>query len=123
MYKFVHDHIRFTPTWGETKGAYMTWMDRSGNGFDQATLLIALLTQAAANGTDGYTITNIRVWGRRDQPERARNSRRGSPFRTMPGSPRRSWRAAGSMRDVSPATGAITSVKSCTYGSRRRSMG
>jgi hypothetical protein len=32
MYKFVHDHIRFEPTWGETKGAYMTWMDRSGNG-------------------------------------------------------------------------------------------
>ena len=59
MYKFVHDHIRFTPTWGETKGAYMTWMDRSGNGFDQATLLIALLTQAAANGGNGHTITNI----------------------------------------------------------------
>ena len=59
IYKFVHDHIRFTPTWGETKGAYMTWMDRSGNGFDQATLLIALLTQAAANGGNGHTITNI----------------------------------------------------------------
>ncbi len=29
MYKFVHDHIHFTPTWGEVKGPYMTWMDHS----------------------------------------------------------------------------------------------
>ncbi len=49
MYKFVHDHIKFEPTWGELKGPYMTWMDRSGNGFDQASLMIALLEEAADN--------------------------------------------------------------------------
>jgi len=57
MYKFVHDHIKFTPMWGEVKGPYMTWMDRSGNGFDQAALMIALLEEAAEHNTD-YTITN-----------------------------------------------------------------
>ena len=57
MYKFVHDHVQFTPTWGEVKGPYMTWMDRSGNAFDQASLLIALLTQANGNG---HTITNLK---------------------------------------------------------------
>ncbi|MDI6451757.1 RHS repeat-associated core domain-containing protein [Anaerobaca lacustris] len=57
MYKFVHDHIRFTPMWGQVKGPYMTWMDRSGNAFDQASLMIALLEEAAEHGTE-YTITN-----------------------------------------------------------------
>ena len=57
MYKFVHDHIKFEPTWGEVKGPYMTWMDRSGNGFDQAALMIALLEEAAEHNTD-LTITD-----------------------------------------------------------------
>ena len=43
MYKFVHDHIRFTPMWGEVKGPYMTWMDRSGNSFDQAGLMLGFV--------------------------------------------------------------------------------
>ncbi len=61
MYKFVHDHIQFTPTWGEVKGPYMTWMDRSGNGFDQAGLMIALLEEAADPNNDSeYTITNLK---------------------------------------------------------------
>jgi len=57
MYKFVHDHIKFTPMWGEVKGPYMTWMDRSGSSFDQAALMIALLEQAADNNTE-YTIAD-----------------------------------------------------------------
>jgi YD repeat-containing protein len=57
MYKFVHDHIHFCPMWGDVKGPYMTWMDRSGNGFDQASLMIALLKEAAEHGTQ-YTITD-----------------------------------------------------------------
>ncbi len=51
MYKFVREHIKFTPMWGEVKGPYMTWMDRSGNSFDQAGLLIALLEEAAEHNT------------------------------------------------------------------------
>jgi hypothetical protein len=57
IYKFVRNHIHFTPVWGELKGPYMTWMDRSGGPFDQASLLVALLTQA--NG-HGHTITDIK---------------------------------------------------------------
>jgi RHS repeat-associated protein len=57
MYKFVHDHIHFDPTWGDIKGPYMTWMDRSGNAFDQASLMIALLTEAAANGQN---VSNVK---------------------------------------------------------------
>ncbi|MBM4027006.1 MAG: hypothetical protein FJ280_16625, partial [Planctomycetes bacterium] len=60
MYKFVHDHIEFTPMWGEVKGPYMTWMDRSGTAFDQASLLIALLTHAANAQEAPCTITNIK---------------------------------------------------------------
>ena len=55
MYKFVHDHIKFELTWGEVKGPYMTWMDRSGNAFDQAALMVALLEKASDNNTE-YTI-------------------------------------------------------------------
>jgi hypothetical protein len=46
-YKFAHDHIHFAPMWGEVKRTHVTWMDRSGNDFDQASLMIALLKQAA----------------------------------------------------------------------------
>jgi hypothetical protein len=58
MYKFVHDHIHFDPTWGDAKGPYMTWMDRGGNAFDQASLMIALLMEAASHGD--VSITNIK---------------------------------------------------------------
>jgi RHS repeat-associated protein len=57
MYRFVHDHIEFDPMWGDVKGAAMTLMDRSGDAFDQASLLIALLTKADGKG---HTVKNIR---------------------------------------------------------------
>lgn len=52
MNKFVREHIKFTPMWGAVKGPYMTWMDRSGNSFDQAALLVALLEEAAEHNTE-----------------------------------------------------------------------
>ena len=55
MYKFVHDYIKFYPVWGDLKGPYMTWMDRSGNGYDQASLMIALLKEAKDHCT-AYTV-------------------------------------------------------------------
>ena len=58
MYKFVHDFVETELTWGETKGAHMTWLDRSGNSFDQATLMIRLLEEAQDHNAD-LTITNI----------------------------------------------------------------
>ncbi|MFC1636012.1 DUF6531 domain-containing protein, partial [Planctomycetota bacterium] len=57
MYKFVHDYIKFELYWGDLKGPYMTWMDRSGNGYDQASLMIALLKEAVVHCTE-YTVTN-----------------------------------------------------------------
>ncbi|MBW8042153.1 MAG: hypothetical protein FVQ85_19435 [Planctomycetes bacterium] len=64
MYKFVHDHIEYTPYFGDLKGAYMTLMDRSGNSFDQSSLLISLLKEAEGEPDAPYTIQNPRyVYG------------------------------------------------------------
>jgi hypothetical protein len=57
MYKFVHDYIQFDLSWGDVKGPYMTWMDRSGNGFDQASLMVALLEEAEEHCTE-YTVAD-----------------------------------------------------------------
>ncbi|MFC1765443.1 RHS repeat-associated core domain-containing protein [Planctomycetota bacterium] len=59
IYKMVHDYVAYELTWGDVKGAYMTWMDRSGNAFDQASLMIALLEEAALHNTE-MTISNPR---------------------------------------------------------------
>jgi len=53
IYKFVQDHIDYTPIFGSVKGATMTLLDRKGNDFDQSPLLIALLRQA------GYTANYV----------------------------------------------------------------
>ena len=49
IYNYVHDHIRHVLYFGSLKGAQLTLLERSGNDFDQCSLLAALL-QAA-----GYT--------------------------------------------------------------------
>jgi len=63
IYKFVHDHIDYTPIFGSVKGATMTLLDRMGNDFDQSSLLIALLRQA------GYTADYVygTIWLTLDQ--------------------------------------------------------
>ncbi|QQO52443.1 MAG: hypothetical protein N838_02660 [Thiohalocapsa sp. PB-PSB1] len=43
IYQYVHDRIAFEPTYGLQKGALGTLLDRRGNAFDQAALLVALL--------------------------------------------------------------------------------
>lgn len=57
IYKTVHDYVEHEAMWGDRKGAYMAWMDRSGNAFDQASLAIALLEEAVLHNTE-LTITN-----------------------------------------------------------------
>ncbi len=59
MSKFVHDHIEYAPYFGSAKGAHMTLMDRSGNSFDQASLLIRLLREAGYDAN--YVFGTIRV--------------------------------------------------------------
>ncbi|HEY6872713.1 MAG TPA: RHS repeat-associated core domain-containing protein [Geobacteraceae bacterium] len=49
IYDYVHNHIDYEPYFGSLKGATLTYLDGSGNDFDQASLMIALL-QAS-----GYT--------------------------------------------------------------------
>ena len=56
MYKFVHDYIDYELTWGDQKGSHMTWMDRSGNAFDQASLMIDLLKEAQDHGA---SVSNV----------------------------------------------------------------
>ena len=46
IYKFVHDHIDYTPYYGLMKGATYTYLSGSGNDFDQAALLVALLRES-----------------------------------------------------------------------------
>lgn len=60
MYKFVHDHIEYTPYFGDMKGAYMILMDRSGNSFDQSSLLVSLLKEAEGKPDAPYNIQNPR---------------------------------------------------------------
>lgn len=43
IYEFVRNHIQYVPYYGCLKGATLTLIERSGNDFDQAALMIALL--------------------------------------------------------------------------------
>lgn len=59
IYKFVHDHIDYTPIFGSVKGATMTLLDRSGNDFDQASLLMALLRQGGYDPNYVYGVVQL----------------------------------------------------------------
>lgn len=50
MFEYVHDTIDIYPTFGSSKGALGTHLDKSGSSMDQAGLLLELLKEAAANG-------------------------------------------------------------------------
>ncbi len=53
MYEYVLNNVDYVPYLGSLKGATLTYLDRSGNDYDQASLLIALL-QAAGYTTATY---------------------------------------------------------------------
>jgi hypothetical protein len=46
IYDYVHNHIDYVPYFGSLKGATLTYLDGSGNDFDQASLMIALLKES-----------------------------------------------------------------------------
>lgn len=46
IYDYVHNNIDYVPYFGSRKGATLTYFDGSGNDFDQASLMIALLREA-----------------------------------------------------------------------------
>ena len=59
IYQWVHDNIVFTPTYGSVQGAQDTLDKRTGNAFDQASLLIALLRSAGVPAR--YVVGTIEV--------------------------------------------------------------
>ena len=46
IFNYVHDHIKFVLYFGSKKGAELTYLEKSGNDFDQSALLVALLRAA-----------------------------------------------------------------------------
>jgi len=59
IYNWVHDNVRFVPTYGSVQGSRMTLEAKSGNAFDTASLLVALLR--AANVPARYVIGTVQV--------------------------------------------------------------
>jgi len=49
IYNYVHDNIRQVFYFGSKKGAQLTLLEKSGNDFDQCSLLVALLRAAGCN--------------------------------------------------------------------------
>lgn len=67
IYNWVHDHIRFTPTYGVLRGADRTLVARQGNAYDTNALLVALLRAAGYQarfvyGTVQVPIDQIQNW-------------------------------------------------------------
>ena len=67
IYEFVHNNIEYEPTFGDKKGALGALLDRSGNAFDQASLMIELLresgfTASYVYGTVQMTPTQYSSW-------------------------------------------------------------
>ncbi len=46
IYEFVRNHIEYIPYFGSLKGAALTLFDKSGNDFDQASLMVSLLRES-----------------------------------------------------------------------------
>ncbi|WP_263144146.1 transglutaminase-like domain-containing protein [Pseudomonas sp. RIT-PI-AD] len=59
IYQWVHDNIRFFPSYGSVQGAQDTLDKKSGNAFDQASLLIALLRSAGVPARYVYGTVDI----------------------------------------------------------------
>jgi hypothetical protein len=59
IHQWVHDYIRFFPTYGSVQGAQETLAKKSGNAFDTASLLIALLRSASIESRYVYGTVDI----------------------------------------------------------------
>ncbi|MCP4699282.1 MAG: transglutaminase domain-containing protein, partial [Gammaproteobacteria bacterium] len=77
VYKWVHNNIQFIPAWGSIQGSDMTLKTKSGNAFDTASLLIALLRASDiparyVHGTVQIPIKKVMNWaGGAEVPEAA----------------------------------------------------
>ena len=59
IYEYVYNTIAYEPTFGDKKGAVGTLLDKSGNNFDQSTLMIALLRSSGYDAR--YIYGKIRI--------------------------------------------------------------
>jgi len=67
IYNYVKQHIDYLPYFGSLKGATLTYLDGSGNDFDQASLMIALLRASGYSaryvyGTMTLSIPTVNLW-------------------------------------------------------------
>lgn len=56
IYDYVHNYIDYVPNFGSLKGATLTYLDKSGNDFDQASLMIALLKESSSYNSSIATV-------------------------------------------------------------------
>jgi RHS repeat-associated protein len=61
IYQFVRNHFTYVPYYGALKGPYLTLKERSGNDFDQAAVLVALLRAAGYTANYQYGSMSIPV--------------------------------------------------------------
>lgn len=66
IYEFVRNHVEYIPYYGCLKGATLTLMERSGNDFDQAALIIALLRSSGYSAQFVYGEMTIPNFGGTD---------------------------------------------------------
>ncbi len=59
IYNFIQNNIDYTPYLGAQKGAEQTLIDRSGNDFDQAALMVALLTDSGYTANYMYGVMSM----------------------------------------------------------------
>ena len=59
IYEYIHNHMDYVPYFGLLKGPTRTLLDRSGNDFDQASLMIELLRASGHTAQYAYGVMNI----------------------------------------------------------------
>lgn len=59
IYDYVHNHIDYAPYFGSLKGATLAYLDGSGNDFDQASLMIALLLESRSHNPSITTVQYV----------------------------------------------------------------
>jgi YD repeat-containing protein len=70
IYEYVRNNVDYTPYFGSLKGATLTALDGSGNDFDQASLLIALLRESGYNTAEYvYGQMSIPAYGTGNQKD------------------------------------------------------
>ncbi len=69
IYEYVCNRVDYTPYFGSLKGATLTYLDGSGNDFDQASLMIALLRESGYTAEYVFGEMWIPAYGAADQKD------------------------------------------------------